>query len=70
MRIRTMAGLAVAGAAATAAIGGVGYAASDETNEPVARIVTESSQPGGTGDAADRDCPDGDGGTSTAEAGL
>jgi len=78
MRIRTMAGAAVVGAAAVAAIaGGVAYATADE-DEPTLRIVTEreapvdnAAQPGDGTRAPDReDCPD-KGGDGTAEgAGL
>jgi hypothetical protein len=59
MRIRTMAGLAVAGAATAAAVvGGVSYATADE-NEPTVRIVQEQPQP--------EDCPEKNG---TAGTGL
>jgi hypothetical protein len=51
MRIRTVAGLAIAGVAATAAIaGGVAYATAED-GDPVVRIVTEERQPA-------EDCPD------------
>ena len=76
MRIRTMAGLTAAGAAAVAAvIGGVAYASADE-NEPIVRIVTDETS--GARNAAqpeqpqDEDCPDkaGEAAPSTAGAGL
>jgi hypothetical protein len=76
MRIRTMAGLTAAGAAAVAAvIGGVAYASADE-NEPIVRIVTDESA--GTRNAVqqeqpqDEDCPDktGEAAPSTNGAGL
>ncbi|WP_428965184.1 hypothetical protein [Micromonospora fluostatini] len=53
MRIRTMTGLAVAGAAAvTAVAGGAAYAETRADPEPVVQIVTER-------EPADRDCPRG-----------
>lgn len=65
MRIRTMAGVAVAGAAAAAAIvGGVAYATADES-EPTLRIVTErenAAQPA----APEEDCPEKSGGQTTS----
>jgi hypothetical protein len=74
MRIRTMAGLTAAGAAAVAAvIGGVAYASADE-NEPIVRIVTDET---GARNAVqpeqpqEEDCPDKTGeAPSTAGAGL
>jgi hypothetical protein len=51
MRIRTVAGLAVAAAAAITG-GGVAYAAADD-GEPVVRIVEQEAQP-------DEDCPERD----------
>ncbi len=77
MRIRTMAGLVVAGAAGAAAIvGGVAYAAADESGnddgEPIVRIVEqeapaenavqEEGQPG-------KDCPE-TGGAQPSRDGL
>ena len=65
MRIRTMAGVAVAGAAAAAGIvGGVAYATADE-GEPIVRIVTEredAAQPA----APEEDCPYESGGQTEA----
>lgn len=55
MRIRTLAGVAVAGAAAAAAVvGGVAYATADD-EDPTVRIVTEreAAQPSST-----EDCPE------------
>ncbi len=64
MRIRTMAGIAVAGAAATAAIiGGVAYATADEA-EPTVRIVTEEASGGAA--QQERDCPEEGGGSDAA----
>lgn len=58
MRIRTMAGIAVAGAAAAVAIvGGVAYAADD--NEPTVRIVQD--QPAPTEDCPEKAAPEGTG---------
>jgi hypothetical protein len=56
MRIRTMAGIAVAGTAAAAGIfGGIAYATADEA-EPTVRIITEQeAQPA---QQPERDCPD------------
>jgi hypothetical protein len=64
MRIRTLAGLAVAGAAGVAAIvGGAAYAAADE--EPIVRIVTEEPAVGNAVQPDDsqprEDCPEKDG---------
>jgi hypothetical protein len=60
MRIRTMAGIAVAGTAAAAGIfGGIAYATADEA-EPIVRIVTE----GGAQPAQEPDCPE-KGGSAT-----
>ncbi|MFF5989212.1 hypothetical protein [Prauserella flavalba] len=56
MRIRTLAGLAVAGASAAAIAGGVALAAPPGSEEePTVRIVQES-QPG-----EGKDCPSGSG---------
>jgi hypothetical protein len=65
MRIRTMVGGAVVGAAAVAAVaGGVAYATADES-EPTLRIVTERES--GAQQSDREDCPE----ESTAEgAGL
>lgn len=66
MRIKTLAGLAIAGASAAAIAGGVAYAATGDGErgpEPTVRIVQES-QPGD-----DRDCPE-EATTATAETGL
>jgi hypothetical protein len=70
MRIRTMAGAAVVGAAAVAAIaGGVAYATADES-EPTLRIVTEREVPVENAAQPDReDCPD-KGAGSAEGAGL
>lgn len=70
MRIRTVAGLTIAGAAAAAAMaGGVAISTADE-NDPVVRIVTEDQPAGNSGTSEDsgtsgrsiqddgRDCPD------------
>jgi hypothetical protein len=63
MRIRTMAGLAVAGAATAAAVvGGVSYATADE-NEPTVRIVQEDT-------AQPEDCPEKSGTPSPEGTGL
>ncbi|HEX6358060.1 hypothetical protein [Actinophytocola sp.] len=51
MRIRTMAGIALAGTA-FAVVGGVAYASADES-EPTLRIVTEQEQP-----AQELNCPE------------
>jgi hypothetical protein len=74
MRIRTMAGIVVAGAAAAVAVvGGVAYASGDET-EPTVRIVTEREAPveNAAGqpaqDSAEKDCPED--GATTEGAGL
>lgn len=78
MRIRTMAGLTAAGAAAVAAvIGGVTYASADE--EPIVRIVTDETA--GTSNVVQQeqpqdqqreDCPDetGEAAPSPEGAGL
>ncbi|MEV0727143.1 hypothetical protein [Polymorphospora sp. NPDC050346] len=53
MRIKTIAGLAFAGAAAAAGtFGGIAYAADQRHPEPVLQIVTDAPEPG-----AGRDCP-------------
>lgn len=63
MRIRTVAGLVIAGTAAVAGIAGTGaYAADNRDTEPNVRIVTDER-----GNSADKDCPDG---ASTTEAEL
>lgn len=63
MRIRTLAGVAVAGAAAAAAVvGGVAYATADE-NDPTVRIV-QQEQP------ADEDCPEKSGEAAPRGTGL
>lgn len=60
MRIRTMAGIAVAAAATAAAVvGGVAYATADES-EPTLRIVTERQAQPAQQDP-ERDCPEKDG---------
>jgi len=62
MRIRTLAGVAVAGAAAAAVVvGGVAYATADD-DEPTVRIITEreAAHPQST-----EDCPE-----KTQEPGL
>ena len=67
MRIRTLAGVAVAGVAAAAAVvGGVAVATADD-NEPTMRIVTEreAAQPA----QPDEDCPEKDG-AAPQESGL
>jgi hypothetical protein len=73
MRIRTMAGLTAAGAAAVAAvIGGVAYASADES-EPIVRIVTdETSGARNAVQPQEEDCPDktGEAAPSTNGAGL
>ena len=57
MRIRTMAGIAVAGAAAAAAIAG-GVAVADD-NEPTVRIVTEQEAPAeNAAQQPEEDCPE------------
>ncbi len=75
MRIRTMAGLTAASAAAVAAvIGGVAYASADES-EPIVRIVTDET---GARNAVqqeqpqEEDCPDktGEAAPSPEGAGL
>ncbi|PXY18999.1 hypothetical protein [Prauserella muralis] len=66
MRIRTLAGIAIAGASAAAIAGGVAYASTGDGErgaEPTVRIV-QDSQPG-----EQRDCP-GEAGTPTTETGL
>ena len=62
MRIRTLAGVAVAGAAAAAAVvGGVAYATADE-NDPTVRIV-QQEQPA-------EDCPEKSGEAAPQGTGL
>jgi hypothetical protein len=66
MRITTMAGLAVAAAAAAVAVGGAAYASGlgdDPAAEQIVRIVTDDRGTDG------RDCPD-EGGTGTPEEAL
>jgi hypothetical protein len=62
MRITTIAGLAVAGAAAVAAVvvGGAAYAQGGDGPEPgaVVRIVTEEAPADAVRDDRGRDCPD------------
>jgi hypothetical protein len=61
MRIRTMAGIAVAGAAAAAAIVVGGVAVADD-NEPTVKIVTEQGQPvENAAQQPEEDCPEKDG---------
>ena len=68
MRIRTLAGVAVAGVAAAAAVvGGVAVATADE-NEPTVRIVQEA-QPGDTAQP-DEDCPEKNGEAAPEGTGL
>jgi hypothetical protein len=74
MRIRTMTGIVVAGAAAAVAVvGGVAYASGDET-EPTVQIVTEREAPAEnaarqpTQDNTEKDCPED--GATTEGAGL
>lgn len=58
MRIRTLAGVAVAGAAAAAAVvGGVAYATADD-DEPTVRIVTEREAAQPAEQQSTEDCPD------------
>lgn len=66
MRIRTLAGVAVAGVAAAAAVvGGVAVATADE-NEPTVRIVQEAQQ-----SQPDEDCPEKNGeAAAPQESGL
>lgn len=62
MRIRTMAGIAVAGVAAAVTVaGGVAYATADES-ETTLRIVTEQEQPA----QQEGECPEEGGGTGAA----
>jgi hypothetical protein len=77
MRIKTTVGLAIAGAAAAVAAGGVAYAAGEPEPKPVVRIVTDETEGQSTADG--RDCPDKSGseqpgepgtGTDQPEAGL
>ena len=70
MRIRTLAGVAVAGVAAAAAVvGGVAVATADDT-EPTVRIVQEA-QPGDTAQPRpDEDCPEKNGAAAPGETGL
>jgi hypothetical protein len=78
MRIRTMAGLVVAGAAATGAIvGGVAYAAADDTSEPIVRIVEQEAPAENAAENAvrqevqqpEKNCPETDG-AQPSQAGL
>ncbi|AVT29052.1 hypothetical protein C6361_05590 [Plantactinospora sp. BC1] len=74
MRIKRIAGLALAGAAAVAAVGfaGAAYADDPADSEKTVRIVTENNGNvfGGTVDVP-KDCPEKNGGAATpAEAGL
>jgi hypothetical protein len=69
MRIKTIAGVAFAGAAAAAVVaGGVAYASDDGAGEQRVRIVYEDQGNGATtGTAVDeRDCPEKNGGGSQA----
>ncbi|BCJ66900.1 hypothetical protein [Polymorphospora rubra] len=62
MRIRTIAGLAFAGAAAAAVtFGGIAYAADQRHPEPVLQIVTDAPDPDG------RDCPEKAGDSAAAD---
>jgi hypothetical protein len=66
MRIRTLAGVAVAGVAAAAAVvGGVAVATADE-QEPIVRIVQEA-QPGDTAQQPGEDCPEKNGDASAPQ---
>jgi len=70
MRIRTLAGVAVAGmATAAAVVGGVAYATADE-EEPTVRIVTEREAPVENAQQPDEDCPEKSGDAAPQGTGL
>ena len=72
MRIKTIVGVAFAGAAAAAVVaGGVAHASDDGAGDQRVRIVYEDQADGAiTGTAVDgRDCPDKSGGGSQAPGG-
>jgi hypothetical protein len=69
MRIKTIAGVAFAGAAAAAVVaGGVAYASDDGAGDQRVRIVYEDQGNGATTRTAvdERDCPEKNGGGSQA----
>lgn len=70
MRIRTLAGVAVAGVAAAAAVvGGVAVATADE-NEPTVRIVQEAQPEEAAQQQPAEDCPEKNGGAAPQGTGL
>ena len=70
MRIRTLAGVAVAGVAAAAAVvGGVAVATADE-NEPTVRIVQEVQPEEAAQQQPAEDCPEKSGEAAPQETGL
>jgi len=70
MRIRTLAGVAVAGVAAAAAVvGGVAVANADE-DEPIMRIVTEREAAQQQPAQPDEDCPEKNGAAAPQGTGL
>lgn len=70
MRIRTLAGVAVAGVAAAAAVvGGVTVATADD-NEPIVRIVQEAQPEEAAQEQPAEDCPEKNGEAAPQGTGL